>query len=68
MAETAHALLVLIGAAFASMVCGGALAFGIATVCRWMEWAPVNTTVNIYNNGVLVRSTDPVGSTGDRGK
>jgi len=54
-AETFHAILVLAGAAFAAMVCGGALAFGVATVCRWMEWAPVNTTINIYNNGVLVK-------------
>jgi hypothetical protein len=44
-----QAFLVLIGAAFSLMVCGAALTFGVATVCRWMAWAPVNTTININN-------------------
>lgn len=48
MSESLNALWVLIGAAFALMICGGAFALGVASVCRWMRWAPVNTTVNVY--------------------
>lgn len=47
MDDSLHAIFVLAGLAFSTMVCGAALTFGIASVCRWMNWAPVNTTVII---------------------
>lgn len=49
MSDAIQALSVLIGVAFSLMVCGGALTFGVATICRWMAWAPINTTININN-------------------
>lgn len=49
MTNPIEAFLVLVGVAFSLMVCGGALTFGVATVCRWMVWAPINTTININN-------------------
>jgi hypothetical protein len=41
MEEALHALLVLAGAAFAVMVCGSALTFGIIATCRMMAWVPI---------------------------
>jgi hypothetical protein len=29
------------------MTCTMGATFGIAVVCRWMEWSPVNITVNV---------------------
>lgn len=25
-------------------------AFGVAAVCRWLKWAPINITVNVNQN------------------
>ncbi len=49
MADSIHTFLVLAGAAFSLMVCAGAITFGVASVSRWMNWAPINTTINIHN-------------------
>jgi hypothetical protein len=49
MTDTVQAVLTLAGACFVAMSIGGSFVFGIATVCRWMQWAPVNTVVNIYH-------------------
>lgn len=49
MSDPIQAILVLAGACFVAMSIGGSFVFGVASVCRWMKWAPVNTTVNIYN-------------------
>ena len=51
MDDAVHALLVLSGAAFSLMVCGAALTFGIASVCRGMKLAPINTTITINHYG-----------------
>lgn len=48
MANPVEALLVLAGACFAAGAIGASFVFGIALVCRWMAWAPVNTTVHIH--------------------
>lgn len=29
---------------------GALFAAGFALACRWLEWAPVNITVNLHNN------------------
>lgn len=36
-----------------------AVTFAVATVCRWMEWAPINITVNVndYRPGVAPDDT-----------
>jgi hypothetical protein len=49
MADPIEALLILAGACVSSAAIGASFVFGVAMVCRWLEWAPVNTTVNIYN-------------------
>lgn len=38
---TATGLVVLVGA------CGASMAFGFASVCRWMAWAPININVTV---------------------
>jgi hypothetical protein len=48
MANPVEALLILIGACFAAGAVGASFIFGVALVCRWMGWAPVNTTVHIH--------------------
>lgn len=30
---------------------GALFATGFALACRWLEWAPVNITVNIHHRG-----------------
>jgi len=50
MDNSIQAIFVLVGAAFSAMVVGGSLIFGIATVCRWIGWAPVNLNVHIHNH------------------
>jgi hypothetical protein len=57
MNETIHALSVLFGACFVVMAIGGSLMFGIASVCRWMKWAPLNITVNVNSYAKEVPST-----------
>lgn len=46
MAEPASALMFLIGLVFTVCCCMA----GIAAVCKWIGWAPVNLTVNIHNH------------------
>lgn len=29
---------------------GALFAAGFAAACRWLEWAPVNITVNVHNH------------------
>lgn len=46
MADPVQAILVLVGAVFAVGCCAAGLTFAVAMVCRWLEWSPVNITVN----------------------
>lgn len=48
MANPVEALLILIGACFSAGAIGASFVFGIALVCRWMGWAPVNTAVHVH--------------------
>lgn len=48
MSDPVQAILVLTGICFAAMAIGGSFVFGVATVCRWMEWAPVNTRIDVH--------------------
>jgi len=41
-ANPGEALLILIGACFSAAAIGASFALGVALVCRWLEWAPVN--------------------------
>jgi hypothetical protein len=54
----------LAGICFSAMLIGGSFAFGVATVCRWMKWAPVNTIVNVSDSWTRV-VPDPVSSPGE---
>lgn len=55
MANPVDAILILIGAAFA-MGCGAAaMTFAVCLVCRWMEWAPINLTVNLNDHRTIDR-------------
>jgi hypothetical protein len=47
MEDPFHALAILAGAAFFSMVCGASFTFGAMIVCRHFMWAPVNTVINV---------------------
>lgn len=49
MPDFVQAILVAVGFCFIVGCSGAAFAFGVATVCRWLGWAPVNLTVNITN-------------------
>lgn len=51
MSDILHGALVLIGACLTLALFGGSFIFGVAFVCRWMEWAPINTTIHINNYG-----------------
>lgn len=51
-----EAILILLGACTVAAAVGASFVFGVAMVCRWLEWAPVNTVVNIYYDG----PADPV--------
>jgi|HubBroStandDraft_6_1064221.scaffolds.fasta_scaffold00050_79 hypothetical protein len=48
MSDLAQAFFALIGLVIAVGCCGGSFAFGACLVCRWMEWSPVNTTINVF--------------------
>jgi len=48
MADPVQAVLVLIGACVAAAAIGGSFVFGVALVCRYLEWAPINTRVDIH--------------------
>jgi len=50
MVNPVEAVLILIGACFSAGAIGASFVFGIALVCRWLEWAPVNTNIIINNN------------------
>jgi hypothetical protein len=60
MNETVQAFMVLVGACFVAMSVGGSFVFGVATVCRWMKWTPINMTVNVNNYGGAVGAVRPV--------
>ncbi len=47
MNDLTQAIIVAIGVVFWVGLLGAAFAFGFACVCRRMQWAPVNVTVNI---------------------
>jgi hypothetical protein len=55
MSESIHAILVLAGVCFAAATIGGSFIFGVATVCRWLKWAPIKSTININNYGEPIR-------------
>jgi hypothetical protein len=62
MANPVEAILILTGACFSVGALGASFTLGIALVCRWMAWAPVNTVVNIYYEGqadVVSTQKDP---------
>ncbi len=61
MANPVEAVLILLGACFAAGAIGGSFIFGVALVCRWMAWAPVNTCVNIHYYGEAPQVTGDVG-------
>lgn len=61
MSDPMQAILVLAGACFAATAIGGSFIFGVATVCRWMKWAPINTVINIYNHEPAEVAPDVVG-------
>jgi hypothetical protein len=44
------AFLVLIGLVFSVSCCAAGAVAAIAMTCRWLEWAPVNTTIYIHNH------------------
>jgi hypothetical protein len=48
MTDPVQAILMLAGICFAAMAIGGSFVFGVATVCRWMAWAPVNTSIDVH--------------------
>lgn len=50
MTDLATAMFAAIGFIFMVGASGAAFVFGVATVCRWMEWAPLNITVNLNND------------------
>ena len=50
MANPVEAVLILAGACFSAGAIGASFALGVALVCRWLEWTPVNTKVIINNN------------------
>lgn len=47
MDEFTKALLAFVGLGITMGIAGVVFAFGCAVICRWLGWAPVNTTVNI---------------------
>jgi hypothetical protein len=47
MPDFAQAILVTVGFCFIVGCSGAAFAFGVAIVCRWMAWAPINIIVNV---------------------
>lgn len=51
MAEHLNALFVVTGWAFLVGASGAFFALGVAGVCRWLNWAPINVNVHIYRDG-----------------
>lgn len=47
--EPFHTFFVFVGILICAGGIGATFALGVALVCRWLKWAPVNTTINIYN-------------------
>jgi hypothetical protein len=54
-------LLLPVGIAIFFAGAGAFFALGFAGVCRWLEWSPVNLTVNVYQNG---ENSPPPGTEG----
>jgi len=50
MEDVFRAILCLIGLCFTVGCSAAAFAIGWAVVGRWLEWAPINMTVNIHNH------------------
>lgn len=48
--EIAQGLWFIFRVALLCLMCGAAATLGIAAVCRWLKWSPVNITVNV--NGI----------------
>jgi len=42
-------LYAVVAACAAAFLLGSSFTYGVVCICRIMRWAPVNTTVNIYN-------------------
>ena len=57
MANPVEALLMLTGACFVVGSLGASFTLGVALVCRWLEWAPVNTKVIINMDSPADRNT-----------
>jgi len=53
MANPVETILILVGACFSAGAIGASFTLGVALVCRWLEWAPVNTKVIINNNHAI---------------
>jgi hypothetical protein len=47
MPDIVQTIFVAIGFLFLVGGSGAAFAFGVATVCRWLAWAPINIIVNV---------------------
>lgn len=47
MSDPFQAVLILAGAVFAIGCCTAGMMFAACLVCRWMNWAPVNLTINL---------------------
>lgn len=60
MTDFPRIVLALVGISFSAVLIGGSFAFGVATVCRWMKWAPVNTIINVNDYRTII-SSDAVG-------
>ena len=61
--EFAQAIWFIFRVAVLVGMCAAAVTYAIATVCRWMKWAPINITVNVndYRPGFEPQSEDDVG-------
>lgn len=42
-----HSLLLGLKLAYVACLCGAGFMLGAATICKWLNWAPVNVTVNL---------------------
>jgi hypothetical protein len=62
--ESIHAISALAGLCFTAMAIGASFTFGAAMVGRWLKWAPINTTVNVYGPAAVAR-LDAVGAQQD---
>lgn len=60
MEQFINRLSLLLWFASSAIVIGGAFTYGIITVCRWLDWRPINTTttVNVIRTARLVQQED----------